>query len=127
MEGLAAEGDRVDAGAQPGAAPRGEFIGREEPAAPKGPPLDEMIAKILLVTFTVAAPNWKVTLPECSMLGSAYCDVINKYFPGGVTIGPELGALFATVVVFGPRLNTPPRAEAPKPQEEPAAAPAAGA
>lgn len=124
LESLAAAAERLGTGPRADAAPGGGDAPRAERQAPKGPPLDEMLAKLLLVTFKFAAPNWNVQLPECALLGAAYADVLNKYYPDGITVGPELGAIFATVVVFGPRLDVPPK---PAPKEPPAAEPAPGA
>lgn len=79
----------------------------------------------LAPTFGFVAPNWKVPANEVEMLAEAYADCLLHYYPDGfAAIGPALGAVMATIVVFGPRLQTPLREEPPaeKPVE---AAPAA--
>lgn len=92
----------------------GEFIqsgegaasGPESEAPPSGPSTGEVLSALLRPTFDLLAPAWKVSDAECKMLGEAYGTVIDKYFPN-FDLGPELGAVFVTFAVFGPRMRMP--------------------
>jgi hypothetical protein len=67
-------------------------------------------------TFKMLAPNWAVEKGEIEMLSEAYTDCLLHYYPEGfAAVGPVLGALMATVAVFGPRMDVPLKVEAPKP------------
>lgn len=67
----------------------------------------ELLAGVIGPLFVILAPAWEVTAPEVDALASAYGKVLDKYFPGGLSMGPELGAVMATVAVIGPRLRLP--------------------
>lgn len=86
--------------------------GGEQPA---GSRFGDLIATVLFPTFTMLAPNWKITRDECVLLGETYGALADKYFPD-LDLGIELAALFATAAVFGPRAGVP-RHE-PKPAKE---------
>lgn len=82
--------------------------------APPPPPPDtkKELAVLLGPLFSILAPNWNVTPDEVDIVAEAYADVINKYFPGGLSLGVEVNALMATALIFGPRLGTPRKAPA---------------
>lgn len=92
-----------EAAAAPGAA-------MPPPAPPAAPaiPVDQVLAKMLFMLFSTVAPAWQVQEHECEMLGGAYADVLNKYFPN-LELGVELTAVAATLIVFGPRRGKPMR------------------
>lgn len=98
----------------------GEFILKteapaEEPAGPHAVSNAEALAALLGVTFKFFTPAWNVSDDECAMLGQAYADVIEKYFPE-FNIGPIGTALVVSGIVFGPRLGQP--THPPKPSTE---------
>lgn len=104
----ALDGEFIQAGE--GASP-GSSGGAE--SAPAGPSTGKVLSALMRPTFDLLAPAWKVSDTECEMLGEAYGTVIDKYFPN-FDLGPELGALFVTFAVFGPRMRTP--RHQPKPE-----------
>ena len=97
----------------------GEVLREGEGQAPAGesqrPELStgDVLTALLRPTFDILAPAWAVSDVECAMLGHAYGDVLDKYFPE-FDWGVELAALLATAAVFGPRMRRP-RHYAPPP------------
>jgi len=102
----ALEGELLGEGVgAPGAAP-GEAIDQ----AQAGPTNAELLTALLVPTFAIMAPAWRVTDAECAMLGEAYGAVMDKYFPD-FSLGVELTAVLATLAVFGPRVGRPMKQE----------------
>lgn len=70
--------------------------------------LQGAIALLLNTGFSVLTPNWKVQPEETEMLAQAYTELIDKYFPDGLTrFGVEVNALLITLVFLAPRLKMP--------------------
>ena len=88
-----------------------------EPPSPEIPTADLVRPLVQLVCGTVA-PAWKISKGEQDTLTDAYAAVIDKYFPGGLSMGPEVGALLVTAAIIGPRLGQPMREEEPKTMPE---------
>jgi hypothetical protein len=61
--------------------------------------------------FQFMTPNWGVSKDEVEMLSTAYADLLLLYYPQGLTaLGPWIGAVMVTGMVFGPRMDTPRKA-----------------
>lgn len=90
--------------------------------APAAPSTGELLAALLRPTFDIMAPAWRVSDPECEMLGQAYGAVIDKYFPD-MELGVELAAVLATAAVLGPRLRKPRHEEKQEPPTDAATSP----
>lgn len=70
-------------------------------------PTQELIAPIVAMVCAVVVPAWEITQAEQEQLSGAYAAVVDKYFPEGLPMGPELGALLVTAAVVMPRLGKP--------------------
>jgi hypothetical protein len=81
--------------------------GAEPDAAGGDIPTAEMIRPLISLGFATLAPAWKVSEQEQAGLTEAYAAVIDKYFPGGLNLGPEMAALLVTAGIVLPRLNMP--------------------
>lgn len=86
-----------------------------EPAP--GPSTGDVLTALLRPTFDILAPAWAVSDVECAMLGHAYGDVLDKYFPE-FDWGVELAAVLATAAVFGPRMRRPRHYAPPQPTDD---------
>ena len=90
------------------------------PALPEPPkPIDTKKELVMLFKpmFDIIAPGWEVTPDEIDMLAESYADVLNKYFPGGISLGVEINALFCTAIIFGPRMGKPRKIKQTAPQQ----------
>lgn len=89
-----------------------------EPPAPKPPtvPAGELVRPVLALVCSSIAPAWGITEPEQEQLAAAYGAVLEKHFPDGVEMGPEITALIITAGVVVPRLGRPLR-ETPRAQK----------
>lgn len=85
---------------------------------PQNIPTAQIVAPLVDMLFSLFAPSWDVSKGEKETLSDAYAAVIDKYFPGGVALGPELGAVLVTAAIIMPRMNTPRKPE-PKPEPGP--------
>ena len=65
------------------------------------------LAALLGPTFQILAPGWQVSAQEVDLLAESYADVLDKYFPGGVSLGVEVNAVLCTFMIFGPRWGHP--------------------
>lgn len=108
----------------------GEFIAAGEAAAapgaePEKPEVTtgQLLTSLLVPTFGILAPNWRVTNEECALLGESYGAVVDKYLPD-LDLGVELAAALATFAVFGPRWGKPAKVVEPAKQDEKKDAPA---
>jgi hypothetical protein len=83
-------------------------------SAPKSPapeiPTEQLVLMLVGPLFDILAPAWEVTDGEKQLIAAAYAPVIDKYFPD-LDLGPELGAVAVTALVFGPRYSKPRRVE----------------
>ena len=70
-------------------------------------PTAELLGPIVGLLCASVAPAWDVSPEEQGQLCDAYSCVIDKYFPDGVPMGPEVGALLVTAAVVMPRLGQP--------------------
>ncbi len=68
--------------------------------------LDQLLAPLL----GLWCPNWEITAGERQAVAVAWGDVIDKWFPDGPPIGPELTAALVTISVFGSRAGIPRKA-----------------
>lgn len=130
LEALAAEAERIDPPDQADGSDQADLVEPEQPTA-------EVLAQVIGPAFMILAPAWCVQDQEIVMLSESYAKVIDKYFPGGVSLGPEVGAVMVTLAIIGPRLRLPrklpppeadqgepdapkqPTKEPPKPQTKP--------
>lgn len=68
-------------------------------------PTWELLRPIIDLGCDLLAPNWSVKDAERTHLCKAYGDVVDKYFPGGLSaFGCELNALLITAAIIGPRV-----------------------
>lgn len=76
------------------------------PVPAPGPSTREMLAPLIAMVCGMigAALPPAITQPEVDALTDAYAALVDKYFPGGVSLGPELAALMITAAVFAPRI-----------------------
>lgn len=102
-----------------------------DPAAPPKPepvmPTDMAMVMLLSPLFATLAPNWNIEKSEIEQLAKVYGAVVDKYFPGGIILGPEISAVMLTLAIFGPRIGKPRKIEAPKAEPAPKDAPASPA
>jgi len=89
------------------------------PPEPKPIDTKKELAVLLSPVFGIIAPAWEVTDDEIDLLAESYADAINKYFPDGLSLGVEVGAIMSTVMIFGPRWGKPRKISAPKKQAQP--------
>lgn len=89
--------DSVEVGEQ--AAPPAE----QQPRIPTA----ALIAPLVALFCNVVAPAWAINDAEQKTLADAYAAVVDKYFPDGVPMGPEVGALMVTAAVIMPRIGRP--------------------
>ena len=95
----------------------GDFV--PEPAAiDEGPgddgqtiPTAELVAPLVGLLCATVAPAWNISPEEQQQLSGAYAAVIDKYFPDGVPLGPEVGAVMVTAAIVMPRLGQPLKVE----------------
>lgn len=95
-----------------------ELPGAELEAEQAGPsiPTADLIAPLVTLFCASVAPAWAITSAEQSQLCESYAAVVDKYFPDGVPMGPEVGAVLVTAAVVMPRLGQPLK---PEPKKEP--------
>ena len=89
-------GDFVPAADQPAPEPEPESI-----------PTAELVAPLVGLFCATVAPAWNIGPVEQEQLAGVYAAVIDKYFPGGVPMGPEVGAVMVTAAIVVPRLGQP--------------------
>ena len=95
----------------------GDSVGVESSGISPGPDQaekewKEMLGQLFGPLFGIFAPAWNVQTKEVEALAEAYAPVLVKYCPDVSGFGPEIGALFTTTAVFGPRLKMPRKAPA---------------
>ena len=78
-----------------------------EQEAQKKIPTAELVQPLVGLLCVSLAPAWAITNEEQAELSGAYALVIDKYFPDGVPMGPELGAVMITAAIVMPRLGKP--------------------
>lgn len=98
----------------------GEEKATAAPAAQQVPsiPTAALIAPLVALFCNVVAPAWGINDTEQKTLADAYAAVVDKYFPDGVPMGPEVGALMVTAAVFMPRIGKPMKEPEPAPKNE---------
>lgn len=82
----------------PDAAPAGELSKAQ---------MRDMLSSVMHGGFSMLAPAWKIKVQECDMLAECYTALLDKYFPGGMAMGPELTAAAVTLAIFAPRWGKP--------------------
>lgn len=92
--------------------------GQEPEPQPEQPdiPTDKIVLMIISPLCDIFAPGWKITEKEKGMLAAAYAPVIDKYFPD-LDLGPEIGAIAVTAMIFGARKDMPRKLEKPAKEE----------
>jgi hypothetical protein len=76
------------------------------------PETSEIIHPLLVVGFSILAPNWQVQDEEVQQLSVAYSGLIDKYFPEGLgDHGLEINAFMITAAIVLPRMRTPRKLE----------------
>ncbi|MBL1277456.1 MAG: hypothetical protein COB30_015350 [Ectothiorhodospiraceae bacterium] len=93
--------------------------GSEPEPVPEPPaiPTKDLINPLVSLVCGSLAPAWEITEGEQSQLAEAYAAVVDKYFPDGLPMGPEIGALMITAAIVLPRLGKPMQVE-PEPEPE---------
>ena len=79
----------------------------------------ELLAPLVSLVCMAVVPAWEISQEEQGALTDSYAAVVDKYFPGGVSMGPELGALLVTAAIIAPRLGRPMKAAEPDPEPMP--------
>jgi len=79
----------------------------DAPAPAPNIPTTELLKPVIGLVCASIAPAWGVSPEEQETLCDAYAGVIDKYFPDGVPMGPEVAALLVTASVVMPRLGKP--------------------
>ncbi len=87
-----------------------------EPEPPQQIPTAELVQPLVALLCVTVAPAWAITEEEQAQLSGAYAAVIDKYFPDGVPMGPEVGAVMVTAAIVMPRLGQPLKATEPEPE-----------
>lgn len=104
-----------------------------EDEAPEGMNTEDLINTLGNLVFGVMCPNWNVTQQEVAGIAGPAAEVIEKYYPEGVStkFGPEIALASAAALVIYPRLGVPRKLEEkevnpkeetkgePKPQPKP--------
>lgn len=103
LQALQAEAERVQ-----GQAPE---IVRNAPDVPDSIPTVEIVGPVVAMACAAFVPAWEVSGPEQEQLSGVYAAVLDKYFPRGMTMGPELTALLVTAAIVMPRLGRPRKIE----------------
>lgn len=87
----------------------------------------QAVQMVLGPACAILMPNWKISGEEVALLSEAYAAVLDKYFPDGIPMGAEMGAVVVTLAVFAPRVasGVPRAGEVKKPQPNEAGADAA--
>lgn len=70
-------------------------------------PTVEIVRPVVALACATLAPAWNITEAEQEQLSGVYAAVLDKYFPGGVAMGPELAAVLVTAGIVLPRLGQP--------------------
>lgn len=70
-------------------------------------PTDQMLVPIVGLLCSSIAPAWDISVDEQNQLVTAYAMLINKYFPDGLPMGPEVAAIMITASIVLPRLGQP--------------------
>jgi hypothetical protein len=78
---------------------------------PESIPTIELVRPVLAMACAAFVPAWEITGPEQEQLSGVYSAVLDKYFPGGMAMGPEVVALLVTASVVMPRLGKPRKTE----------------
>ena len=87
----------------------------EQQGAPQVP-TKELVTPLVSLVCMAVVPAWEISQDEQSALADSYAAVIDKYFPGGISMGPEMGAALVTAAIIAPRLGRPMKAEDPEPE-----------
>ena len=82
-------------------------------------PTKELVAPLVSLVCMAVVPAWEISQDEQGALADSYAAVIDKYFPEGISMGPELGALLVTAAIIAPRLGRPMKAAEPDPEPMP--------
>lgn len=77
-------------------------------------PTAELLGPIIGLLCASVAPAWDISPDEQSNLCEAYGALADKYFPEGVPMGPEVGAVLVTASIVMPRLGQPLKIEEKK-------------
>jgi len=96
---------------EPGQDEPGQELATQIPSA-------DLIRPLVVLVCTAVVPAWKIGKAEQDTLAEAYGAVIDKYFPGGIEMGPELGAVLVTAAIIVPRLGQPMRDPEPEPENK---------
>jgi hypothetical protein len=94
---------------EPGQDEPGQELATQIPSA-------DLIRPLVVLVCTAVVPAWKIGKAEQDTLAEAYGAVLDKYFPGGIEMGPELGAVLVTAAIIMPRLGQPMRDPEPEPE-----------
>ncbi|MCW8917476.1 MAG: hypothetical protein OQL08_01465 [Gammaproteobacteria bacterium] len=89
-----------------------------EDLPPPGPSTAEVLGQVIGPACAILAPGWQIQPEEVEQLSISYAAVVDKYWPGGVNLGPEISAALITVAIFGPRLGMPRRLPPPQPDKK---------
>lgn len=111
-----ADREALQAAANPKAYQPGYQPTTAAPDVPDSIPTIELVRPVLAMACAAFVPAWEITGPEQEQLAEVYSAVLDKYFPGGMAMGPELTAVLVTAAVVMPRLGKPRKLE-----EKPAA------
>jgi hypothetical protein len=106
LDGFASMADQEE---QPQYPPSPEEVEAQEHAARFEIPTAQVIESAISPLFQIFCPKWNVSQDEVSALSSAYGDLLDKYFPDGVTsrFSVEITAITCTAAVIVPRLGMP--------------------
>lgn len=87
--------------------------GAEPESVPEPPaiPTKDLVIPLVSLVCGSLAPAWEITEGEQGQLAEAYAAVVDKYFPDGLHMGPEIGALMITAAIVLPRLGKPMQVE----------------
>lgn len=108
----AAELAALEAGAGVGAQPA------EVVDVPESIPTVELVRPVLAMACAAFVPAWEISGPEQEQLAGVYSAVLDKYFPGGLAMGPEVVALLVTATIVMPRIGKPRKVEEKAPAIE---------
>lgn len=81
-------------------------------------PTKELLSPAVALLCAVAVPNWEISQPEQDALCDCYAALIDKYFPDGLNIGPEMAAIGVTAAIVVPRLGQPRQLPVDEPKQD---------
>lgn len=101
---------------EPGGASPGN--GPEQRQGEPDIPTDAALKMVMSPLADIFFPAWGIQQKEIDELAKAWAAVIDKYMPGGLSLGVEINAALITAMIVGPRVGKPRKPEEVEPENE---------